>query len=188
MDDQTAIRHLKDGDIGGLDVLVKRYQVQAVRTAYLILQDQAMAEDVMQSAFIRVYDRIHQFNDQYPFKPWFMRIVVNMALKASGSDRTVLTLDMTATDFLTDATPNPELQLEEAQQEAVVREALAALSAEQRAVIVMRYYLDYTESEIAQAVQAPLGTVRWRMHAAKKRLRGLLTAFQPGYAGRMRDE
>jgi hypothetical protein len=53
MEEQEAIARLKRGDIGGLEALVRKHQVQAVRTAYLITRDRALAEDIVQTAFLR---------------------------------------------------------------------------------------------------------------------------------------
>ncbi len=179
MDDLDSIKRLKAGDIGGLRVLVDRYQVKAARTAYLITQDRALAEDIMQNAFLRVYDRIDQFDLTRPFEPWLMRIVVNMALQAVGGRPLIADVDALA---LLDPAPDPAALAEAHEQEAAVRAALSALSPEQRAVIVLRYYLGYTESEMARELEKPLGTVRWRLFAAHKRLRGLLAHLKGGRA------
>ena len=67
MDDLQAIRRLKGGDIGGLEALVTHYQVKAVRVAFLILHDEALAEDVFQDVCIRLFQRIHQYDEKRPF-------------------------------------------------------------------------------------------------------------------------
>ena len=82
MDDLQAIRCLKNGDIGGLEHLIARYQAKAVRTAYLVTQHEPMAEDVVQEAFIRFYERVHYFDETRTFEPYFLRSVVNRALNA----------------------------------------------------------------------------------------------------------
>ena len=82
MEEQKAIARLKRGDISGLEALVRKYQVQAVRAAYLIIRDRALAEDIVQAAFLRAYERIGQFDAGRPFGPWFLRSVVNDAVKA----------------------------------------------------------------------------------------------------------
>lgn len=90
MEERTAITRLKRGDIGGLEVLVRRYQVQAARTAYLIVRGRALAEDIAQAAFVKSYEKIARFDSERPFGPWFMRIIVNDAVKAaSRRERTV---------------------------------------------------------------------------------------------------
>ena len=81
MEDQIAISRLKQGDLNGLVTLVSRYQAQAVHAAYIIVYDRPLAEDVVQTAFVKVAERIQQFDDGRPFAPWFFRIVVNDALK-----------------------------------------------------------------------------------------------------------
>jgi len=69
VDEKQAIALLKCGDPAGLEELVKLYQLRAVRAAALITGDRALAEDIVQSAFIRTADRIGQFDSQRPFGP-----------------------------------------------------------------------------------------------------------------------
>jgi RNA polymerase sigma-70 factor, ECF subfamily len=175
--DHDAIERLKNGDIGGLEALVYHYQVKATRTAYLITHDRQLAEDAMQTAFIRLYENIHHFDLHRPFEPYFMRIVVNAALKLVGSQNRTLQLGDDMADLLPDITEfsgDPARHFDGKEDEQAVREALQKLTPDQRAVIVMRYYLGYSESEISQEIARPIGTVRWRMHAAHQQLRGLL--------------
>ncbi len=84
MDERRAIERLKEVDPGGLEVLVKSHQVRAVRAAYLICRDRPLAEDVVQSAFVKAYERIGTFEAGRPFGPWFTRMVVNDAIKAAS--------------------------------------------------------------------------------------------------------
>lgn len=180
MDDQIAISRLKKGDLHGLEILVNRYQVQAVRAAYLVLYDGALAEDVAQTAFIKVAERIHQFDEQRPFAPWFFRIVVNDALKATQKQKRNLSVDdldePTAhlADWLTDSAPQPEQQLEEKEVRGTLLKAIHSLPPEQRAVIVMQYYLDLSEADMSAKMERPLSTIKWWLRDARKRLRDLL--------------
>ncbi|HLU08255.1 MAG TPA: sigma-70 family RNA polymerase sigma factor, partial [Oceanobacillus sp.] len=73
-----------------------------------------------------------------------------------------------------DAEPDPHNTAEMRELQAAVRNALDQLSPGQRAAIVMRYYFDMSEEEMAAQFNAPPGTIRWRLHAARRRLRGLL--------------
>ncbi|MBI5961127.1 MAG: RNA polymerase sigma factor [Chloroflexi bacterium] len=177
MDDQKAIKRLKRGDINGLSALVERYQVRAIRTAYLITQDAALAEDVVQEAFVNVYHSIHSFDTRRPFAPWFIRAVVNRAIKASQRQRAAVPLDglddddLDYADYLTDPEPGPDSRVENAEDEEAVWEALGTLSAGRRAVIVLRFYLEMSEAEIAEQLNIPVGTVKSRLHSAKHQLR-----------------
>ncbi|MBL8116520.1 MAG: RNA polymerase sigma factor [Anaerolineae bacterium] len=183
MDDIQAINHLKRGDINGLSILVERYQVRALRTAYLITQDVKSAEDVVQDAFLSIYRGIQHFDVRRPFAPWFMRTVVNGALKiAQRHQRLEPLADEDAgadepTAFLV-SDELPEAIVEAAAQEDEVWDALSLLSPERRAVIVLRFYLDRSEIEIADALDIPVGTVKSRLHAAKRQLRNLLHNYE----------
>ena len=180
MEEGKAIARLKGGDIEGLALLVEKYQVQALRTAVLITREQAQAEDVVQSAFIRAYERIDQFDDQRPFGPWFLKSVVNAAIQAARQRQRTPSLDDQVNgdgsflDLLQHDVPGPGDHLEADERKQVVRQALQKLSPEQRAAVVMRYYLEMSEKEIAEVLDAPPGTVKWRLHAGRNRLRGIL--------------
>lgn len=65
-DERRAIARLKQGDIGGLEELVKSHQTRAMRAAYLIVRDRALAEDVVQDAFVRAYEKIAHFDESRP--------------------------------------------------------------------------------------------------------------------------
>ncbi len=83
MDERAVVGRLKGGDIGGLEALVRTHQTRAVRAAYLGVRDRPLAEGVVQSAFVKVYEKIKSFDTQRPFAPWFMKTVVNGAIKAA---------------------------------------------------------------------------------------------------------
>jgi RNA polymerase sigma-70 factor (ECF subfamily) len=184
VEEQQAIRRLKRGDIRGLAVLVNRYQSQAIRTAYLITHDVAMAEDVVQDVFLQVYQSIDHFDASRPFRPWFMRAVVNAAVRAARHDQRRLSLeaaartdyesDISFEDLLPDPGPGPEARMEQEDLEQAVEAALTQLPPEQRAAIVLRYYLDFEDDEISEQLDCAPGTVRWRLHAARKQLGVLL--------------
>ncbi|MDX1435233.1 MAG: RNA polymerase sigma factor [Anaerolineales bacterium] len=181
MEDQTAISRIKQGDLNALEILVDRYQVQAVRAAYLILYDRSQAEDVVQAAFVKTAQRIHQFEDGRPFGPWFIRIVVNDALKLAQRQDRHVSLDeqpdpATArlARWLTDPDPGPEQLLEQKEARQVVLEAIRSLPPGQRAVIVMKYFLDMRMAEMSTETGRPLSTIKWWLRDARRRLRGLV--------------
>ncbi len=173
MEERTAITRLKRGDIGGLEVLVRRYQVQAARTAYLIVRDRALAEDIAQAAFVKSYEKIARFDPERPFGPWFMRIIVNDAVKAASRRERTVSLDGAGSgveDFLSD----PHEHAERSESRRRVWSALEKLPPAQRAVIVQKYYLGMSEAEMSKAGASPSGTIKWRLHAARKRLADIL--------------
>jgi len=191
--EQDAIARLKGGDLGGMESLVHRYQLQAIRAAYLIAGDRQVAEDIIQAAFLRAAERIHQFDDRRPFGPWFLRSVVNDAIKAANRQRRQVPLDASdgpdPFEWLTDPTPLPEEQAQAEETRQAVQRALEQLTPGQRAVVVMHYYLDMDQAEMSKRLDSPVGTVKWRLHTARKRLRRLLASLdrsekKPGAGGR----
>ena len=185
MDDRIAISRLKQADFQALETLVHRYQAQAVQAAYLIVRDRALAEDIVQNAFVRVAERIHQFDEDRSFAPWFYRIVVNDAVKIAAKQKRTVSLDeqlderVTQTAvWLQDPSLPPEQQIEQAELRTVILDAMQTLLPEQRAVIVMRYFLDMSEADMSARMERPLSTIKWWLREARKRLRHRMSASQ----------
>lgn len=179
MEEKAAIALLKQNDLRGLELLVLRYQVQAVHTAYLVVGDRPLAEDIVQSAFLRAAEKIDQFEDNRPFGPWFLRIVINAAIKASSRGKKQVSLDAAqeqevAPTWLMDDASGPEELVDTAETRRAVWKALQQLTPKQRAAVVMRYFLDMKDREISRELDRPLTSIKWSIHAAKKRLLSLL--------------
>lgn len=175
--EQVAIQKLKQGDISGLETLVNLYQVRAIRVADLIVRDTDLAQDIVQTAFIRAYERIYQFDSNRSFGPWFLKSVVNDSLKSLQKKRWIVRLDDLKTDTLTKFELELDFALEKAELQKFIWEALGKLSASQRASIVMYYYLGYSSKELAEKIDVPHATIRWRLHYAINRLRDLLSSY-----------
>ncbi len=184
LEEQQTITRLKQGDLSGMETLVHCYQVQAVYAAYLIVRDLPLAEDIVQSAFLRAAQKIHQFDDRRPFKGWFLRSVVNAAIKEARKQQRFVPLDEPQEEeigsmlgWLSNPDAGPEKIIETEETRQAVWEALAQLSAEQRAAIVMRHFLEMNETEMTEKLHRPLTTIRWWLRTARKRLRDMLQPF-----------
>ena len=184
-DELQAIVRLQQGDIGGLEVLVRQYQVAALRTAYLICRNRALAEDIAQATFLQVYERIDQFDSSRPFGPWFLRSVVNSTLQAMRQQARTQSLDAaefapadsSSRDRLADCLASLDTKLDQLATNEALAVALAQLPPEQRAAVVMRYYLGFSTAEISKQLDCTVGTVRWRLYRGRARLRHLLAPF-----------
>lgn len=177
-EEKQAIALLKEGQWHGLEVLVRLYQLKAIRAAALITADRHAAEDIVQNAFVRAAERIHQFDESRPFGPWFFRIVINESLRAASQNNRFMGLDDEIADypgFLFDPSPLPEEQISWMEMKASVWQAIQKLSPRQRAAIVMKYYLEMSGNEISEELKQPLGTVKWWLHSAKQVLKKLLS-------------
>jgi RNA polymerase sigma-70 factor (ECF subfamily) len=178
MDDLEAIRRLKRGDIGGLEILVARHQSKAIRVAALIVGDEQTAEDVTQDIFLKIFKHIGRFDESRPFEPYLMRSVVHAARDAAQKTSKWQSLDteegeQTIEHLITHA-ESAESQVEQKQLEGEMLEALLKLSPRQRAVVVQRYYLGLSEKEMSEEMDIVPGTIKWLLNAARTRLRDLL--------------
>ena len=184
MNEQQVLQRLKNGDVEALATLMERYQVKAIRAANFITRDEALAQDVVQAVFIRLFERSHLIDPLRRFEPYLMRSVVNEAINAANKQKRFISFQdsiesetafASALAMHDQGAGDPQRALDDSERQQMVADALAELSPKQRAVIVMRYFLDMTEAEIAAANDEPNGTVKWRLHAARNRLRGILS-------------
>ena len=175
MNDQREMERMRQGDIAALGTLVERYQTKSLRAAYLVTQDLPLAEDVVSGAFLRVFERADRYSPTQ-FGAWFYRIVVNDAIKAvQRRDRT------TTIDHMEDArrpgvSTDPEKAAAMNEERRAVRNALSHLTPSQRGAVVMRYFLELSESEMVERTGRTKGTVKRHLHDARARMKRLLSA------------
>jgi RNA polymerase sigma-70 factor, ECF subfamily len=176
MDDLEAIRRLKRGDIGGLEILVSRHQRKAIYVAVLIVGNEQTAEDITQDTFLKIFKHIEKFDETRPFEPYLMRSVVHAARDAAQKTSKWQSLDEgeETIEHLIAHAESVESQVEQKQLEAEIFVALFKLSPRQRAVIVQRYYLGLSEKEMSEEMDVAPGTIKWMLNAARARLRDLL--------------
>lgn len=176
----AAVALLRHGDIAGLEFLVRLHQIQAVRVAYSICRDPHMAEDGVADAFLVAYDRIMTFDPSRSFTPWFYRIVVNTTLQALRHQRRSVSGDVA--DRLLAGRPvaeaPSEVRLINEEMGDELMQEIDRLPAKQRAAFVLRYCVDMDEATVASTLGIPVGTVKWRLHAARRRLQGSLARRQ----------
>lgn len=181
-DETAAITRLRRGDARALDTLVLRYQVGVTRAAFLITRDRGAAEDAAQSVFVRLIERIQQYDPRRPFAPYLYRSVIHEAIKIARKRERDLSMDaetegVTLAEVLPDWTNDPAARFEQAEARRVVWAAMGQLPPKQRAVAVMRFYLEWSEAEIAETLRVPVGTVKWRLHDARVRLQRILAPY-----------
>ena len=156
-DERAWIRGAQSGSVSDLEALFRHHWPRAYRAAYLVVHDAAAAEDIAQEAFLAAVRGLDRFDRRRPFGPWLHRIVVNRAIDWSRARA----LRRESGDAgLARAEAPPAAEREHARELA---DALATLSPEHRAVIVMRHLLEYTPGEIATALGLPRGTVNSRL-------------------------
>ncbi len=151
-----------------MEALFRRHWPRAYRAAFLIVHDHAAAEDIAQEAFVAAVRRLDRFDRRRPFAPWLGTIVANRAIdwtRARRSRREVA-------EAGPEPASGPDLPVGRYSEE--VLSALADLSEEHRAVVVMRFVLEFTPGEIASALELPRGTVNSRLRRGLDALEGRL--------------
>jgi RNA polymerase sigma factor (sigma-70 family) len=190
-DDSEAIRRCQRGDISGLEPLIARYQVAALRLAYLLVGERAAAEDVVQDSFLLAYQGIARFRPGSAFAPWFYRIVTNTARqrRRRAAVRYEITVDWQSHDgedtrawqvaiaaLPRDGDPqiDPTLYTEHMEERKDLLQALAALTQKQREAVVLRYYCGYSDQELASILGCRESTARQRLHSGIVALRQII--------------
>ncbi len=168
MTEDQAIARSQEGDCEAFRHLVERHKDVLYGTAILMTGNRAVAEEIVQEAFLSAWRGIGGFKNGQPLKPWLTRILVNGVL-AQKRKRAVPTVPMTDSDQ--PAVPSTSDQLDVLESRAVVRQALAKLDVEQQQVVVLRYFAELTVPEIAKSMGIKEGTVKSRLHRALGRLR-----------------
>jgi RNA polymerase sigma-70 factor (ECF subfamily) len=154
-DERALVRGAQGGSEAALSELFRLHWRRAHQAAYLVVHDAAAAEDIAQEAFLAAIRNLDRFDRRRPFAPWLHRIVVNRAIDHARARtlraETDLQPSLAAPDAVPDAPDEPLLA------------AIARLPPDQRAVVVLRYLLEYTPGEIAAMLNVPRGTVNSRL-------------------------
>lgn len=161
--ERALVRDAQRGSAEAFEQLFRSHWPRAYRAALLVVGDAAAAEDIAQESFLAAVRALDRFDRRRPFGPWLHRIVVNRSIDWARSRA------LRRETFL----DGPEPAADEREPAGRVEElaaALAALQPEQRAVVVLRYLLDYTPGEIARLLDLPRGTVNSRLRRGLDRL------------------
>jgi RNA polymerase sigma-70 factor, ECF subfamily len=166
-DERAWVRGAQAGSASDLEALFRNHWPRAYRAAYLVVHDSAAAEDIAQEAFISAVRALDTFDRRRPFGPWLHRIVVNRAIDWT---RTRSLRREVGEDALASVAASAGAQKSALSEDIVA--ALARLSPDHRAVIVLRYLLEYTPGEIAKLLDLPRGTVNSRLRRGLDALQG----------------
>jgi RNA polymerase sigma-70 factor (ECF subfamily) len=159
--ERAWIRGAQRGSVADLERLFREHWPRAYRAAHLVTGDAAAAEDIAQEAFLAAIRNLDRFDRRRPFGPWLHRIVVNRAIDFTRARK------LRAEVELGDVHPAPPAP--EPDDGTLGR--IADLSPEHRAVVVLRYVLDYTPGEIAEVLGLPRGTVNSRLRRGLDRMK-----------------
>lgn len=180
------IDNLREGDETALAPLVEKYKRMVHRLALQITKNHEDANDVMQETFIKVYQSIHTFRQEAAFETWIYRIAVNEALnfvkrRERRRESPLSTTEESEYDpsvkQKAEMANDPQISAEKTELRHWVTKAVNSLSLKHRLVVILHELEGLTHSEIASILNCSEGTVRSRLHYARKELRSLLKPY-----------
>lgn len=187
--DDEVVRRVLAGDLVLFELLMRRHNQRVYRAVRSILRDDTECEDVMQEAYVRAYEHLGQFERRAQFSTWLTRIAVNEALKRLAARGRTQGLDWGREDGEDEAmrepvsgAPSPEANASRNELSGLLEDAILALPAGYRAVLMLRELEDMSTAETADALGLTEANVKVRLHRAHALLRDELFA-QAGARG-----
>ncbi len=170
--DAELVRLALSGSERASRELVRRYERPVFNLIVRMVRDSALAEDLSQETFIKVFSRLGQYDAGYKFARWILKIAHNTAIdhlrRPNPATSSLDDQENAATGQLADAaTPSPFLVAERRELAAVLDAAIDRLRPEYRQVVVLRYQEELDYDEIADILDLPLGTVKSYLHRAR---------------------
>lgn len=172
--DYELILRCQTGDRAAFEEMFYTYRDDVYRFSFLVVRDTVLAQDVVQEAFLKVFRSIHKFQFRSSFKSWLYRVVVNEAITILRRRKLKEDLDPAPEASRTES-PARRWQPEEAaldsEERRLLHWAIGQLDPVHRSVVVLKYFHDFSDTEIAAVVGCPPGTVKSRLHRARELLR-----------------
>ncbi|MEO5700583.1 MAG: sigma-70 family RNA polymerase sigma factor [Casimicrobiaceae bacterium] len=162
------------GDWDAYTDLVVRYQRPIYNAAFWVLKKAEDANDVAQTVFLKVAERLDEFDSQHKFFSWIYRIAINESLNLLRQNGRAETDDEALDALPAPEVGNPERQARDAELSRHIQGALMRMSTNDRMVLSLRHFSECTYEEIAQILDLDEKTVKSRLFEARQRLRGLL--------------
>lgn len=172
MSDAALVELVLSGDQNVFSVLVERYKDAVQNLAYRMLSNVTEAEDVTQETFVRAYTQLASYKSIHKFSTWLLSIASHLAIDQLRRRRFLaLPLeDVPFLEWIADAAVSPEQSAIQGEQQDEVQLYLQKLPSKYRAVIVLRYWHDFSYEEIATALDLTPALVKARLHRARELL------------------
>ena len=181
LSDEKLMFQVKMGEVTAFEILFARYQHSLFSFIFRMLGDFHKAEDIFQETFLRVFYHAQRYDESFRFSPWLYRIARNLCLKEIKQEGKVETVPVDEED---DSKPGelwdqntPDEQLEMAEIEQVVQNAILHLSEKQREVFLLRENHSFSYDEISQITRLSVSAVKSCLHRARMALKEMLTPY-----------
>ncbi len=175
-EDTELVRRIQRGDMAAFELLFLKYQGPIFRTALAVTRDAGSAEEVLQDCFYKTYLNIMNITGEGSLSPWLHRVAVNLSCNAIKKRRVRFEAidDVAESIVAADPHQSPETVVEQAELRVKMRDAINALPLKHRVVVALHYLQDFSLPEIGYILDLPVGTVKSRLHHARKTLRDRL--------------
>lgn len=183
MIEESIVLRAQRGDSQAFQQIVEEYHGIAWRTARVLLGDSALAEDILQEAWIDVWRGLPRLQHRQTIRSWLLTVIANrcrMALRRPAPAAVSLESEQDVL-HVPDEVEGILERISRQETYASLRTALAGLPADQRRVLELRYFADLELNEIALVASLPLGTVKSRLHRALHTLRTIFRAEQSAF-------
>lgn len=176
--DQELLHFIQLGNSNAYEVLYERYVSLVFSLTLQIVSDQALAQEIVQDAFVKVWTHPESYQpNRGRFSSWLLTLTRNTAIdalrKKNRQQRFSLTPPLILNDMVSENL-NLSSQLEQNEFSQAIQNSLSHLNPEQYELLDLTYWKGYTLSEVAELKQLPLGTIKSRLHASLKILRRTL--------------
>jgi RNA polymerase sigma factor (sigma-70 family) len=181
MEDSVLLSLYKNGNEEAFAELLNRHKSKVYTTAYLIVKDRYIAEDLAQESWIKAINKINagSYNEEGKFLPWIVRIAHNMAIDHVRREKRYPTIvledGMNVFNSLSFSEDSIESVQIKGENQALIRDLIHSLPESQREVLIMRHYADMSFQEIAEATGVSINTALGRMRYALLNLRKKLS-------------
>lgn len=178
-EEQAWALEAQQGSDEAFTKLVETYQTPVFNLCYRMLGEPELAEDAAQETFLRAYQHLHRYDQKRSFATWLLSIAAHYCIdKLRRRKFSIFSMDEedeegNTFEIADPDSPNPEVESMKGQTRARVQSMLKDLDATDRAAIIMRYWYDYSEIEIAESLRLTVSAVKSRLHRARKELAGM---------------
>ena len=170
----------QNGNEEAFTKLVETCQTPVYNLCYRMLGTPTEAEDAAQETFWRAYQAIKRYDTSRSFLTWLLSIAAHYCIDQQRRRRLpALELDILPEDSAPDSAPNPEKVAGQREEDRLLRQLLKELAPQDRAAIVLRYWYDFSDEEIANSLGLTVSAVKSRLHRARLLLAQRYKAAQP---------
>ena len=170
--DHELINRCRKGDRHALGQLVNEYERPVFNAAYRVVGNADDAADISQVVFLKVFERLDQYNPKFKFFSWIYRIAINEAINHRNRKKSEQVLE----EELFAGTEDPETALGSEQLSDLIQAELMELPEDYRVVVVLRHFSDLSYQEMSEVLLIPEKTVKSRLYTARQLMKSQLSA------------